>query len=98
MSQNRSPGGSVDRLRELVRGRGPFIAAGAVVFVVVIAVAVLLLGGGGSSSPSSNAALNDSGGLAAGSPLPTPQATIELNRPNVVPTVHPTAQPPAARA
>src|SRR6266498_4561695 len=96
MSQNRGPGGNVDRLRALVAGREAFIAAAAVVLIVLIAVAVLVLGGGSSSSPSANGAVNDSGGLAAGSPLPTPQATIDLNRPNVVPTVDPNAPRPGA--
>jgi hypothetical protein len=96
MSQSRGPGGSTDRLRELMAGRGPLIAAGGVVLIVVIAIAVLVLGGGSTSSPSANLPVNDSGGLAAGSPLPTPQATIDLNRPNVSPTIDPNAPRPGA--
>jgi hypothetical protein len=85
----------VDRLREMMAGRGPLIAAGGVVLVVAIAAAVLLLSGG-KSSPQPKGPVNDSGGLAAGSPLPTPEATIDLNRPAAIPTIDPNAPKPGA--
>jgi LPXTG-site transpeptidase (sortase) family protein len=98
MSQTPGSSNGGNGPRDLLSRRGalPLLGAGAVVAVVIVAIAVLAFSGGGSSSPSQQPATGESGGLAAGSPLPTPEATIDLNRPTAVPTVDTNAPKPGA--
>ena len=98
MSGSPGSGSGGDGPRNVLTSRNalPLLGAGAVVAVVVVAIAVLALGSGGSSSPPQQPTIGESGGLAAGSPLPTPQATIDLNRPTAVPTIDANAPKPGA--
>ncbi|HLF72575.1 MAG TPA: class F sortase [Dehalococcoidia bacterium] len=70
----------------LIAGRPTLPVIGGLVAVVVVGIVlvVVAMGGGGKSQPS-----GDLAGLAADDVVPTPVATLDLNRPTAVPNVNP---------
>lgn len=97
MFQDQGPGSS-GGLKDMILSRGamPLIGAAAVV-IVIVAIAAVALGSGGSDGRQVGARptqVSDSGGLA--STIPTPEATIDLERPTAVVGRDPTAPVPGA--
>lgn len=75
-----------DRLRELLARRGALPLLGGLAVIVAVAIVALALAAGGGDDGN---ATGESGGLVSGTPLATPEATVELSDPSVVATRDP---------